>query len=158
NSSRVAPQVDLTPVFGPTISGSQRAFAEDTDLSDLYSLKLTWQPAGRNRVVATLLSDPRTQNLRDELGGEGGDHELRTGGTTASVQLSSILSVRWLLDAQVGFHREDTRLLPSLDVRSYDSIGDDRRLSSQSVRFRGARGADGASLPGEPSLKYGPYA
>ncbi|MBZ5637188.1 MAG: carboxypeptidase regulatory-like domain-containing protein [Acidobacteriia bacterium] len=158
NSSRVAPQADLSSVLGETVQGATRRFAEDSDEADLYSLKLTWQPAGRNRVVATLMSDPRLQNLRDELGGYGGDHEVRTGGTTASVQLSSILSKRWLLEAQVGTHSENDRVLPTLERRSFNPVGEDRRLSYASVQLRGARGADGTTLPGEPSLKYGPYA
>jgi outer membrane receptor protein involved in Fe transport len=154
----IAPQryLDLLNT-GP--SGTGRTVAEDDDNSGLYSAKVTWQVAARHRLTATFFADPRRASFRDELGGYGGDYDLKSGTTSASLDLSSILGQHWLFAASAGFHDENAQTEPTVDRRATNPIGADRRLSYQSIRVRIAdttsAGGGGAQ---DVSLKTGPYA
>lgn len=139
--------------------GTGRTVAEDKDSSGLYSAKVTWQMTQRNRLTATFFSDPRSASLRDELGGYGGDYDLSSGTTSASLDFQSILGKRWVLTASGGYHSENAETAPTVDRRAANPVGENRRLSYQSIRVRisdttSAGGGDAQDL----SLKYGPYA
>lgn len=156
--SGLAPQryLDLLN-SGP--SGTGRTVAEDTDRSGLYSAKITWQATSRNRLTATFFSDPRSASLRDELGGYGGDYDLKSATTSASIDLQSILGKRWVYAASAGYHDEDAEISPTIDRRAANPIGSDRRLSYQSIRLRIANaGAAQGGTAQDVSLKSGPYA
>jgi hypothetical protein len=151
STSKIADQRFLD-LLGNNLRTS-RSVAEDTDSSDLYSLKLTWQVNARNRLTTTFFSDPRSQQFRDELGGYGGDYQLDSGGASSSVLWTTIFS-KWVLEGQVGTHDESNDTLPTEQIREFDPIGPDRRLSTQSIRVRLS---SDPGIPGEPSLKVGPY-
>jgi hypothetical protein len=139
--------------------GTGRTVAEDSDSAGLYSAKVTWQMTPRNRLTATLFSDPRSASLRDELGGYGGDYDLKSGTTSASLDLQSILANRWVLAASGGYHQEHAETSPTIDRRAANPIGSDRRLSYQSIRLRIEDTATaGGGTAQDLSLKSGPYA
>ncbi|HEX4826564.1 MAG TPA: carboxypeptidase regulatory-like domain-containing protein [Candidatus Polarisedimenticolaceae bacterium] len=157
----VAPQEYLNLLDTPGQPATSRQFAEDTDRSAMYSLKTTWQVTANNRLTANYFSDPRVANYRDELGGYGGDYELTTGGTTAALDFTSVLGKRWVFDASAGLHTENADTLPTLDRRESNPIGENRRLSYQSIRVKIAStdpetGSSGGA--NDVSLKVGPYA
>jgi hypothetical protein len=139
--------------------GTGRAVAEDKDSAGLYSAKVTWQMTQRNRLTATFFSDPRSASLRDELGGYGGDYDLDTGTTSASLDLQSILGKRWVFSASGGYHKENAETAPTVDRREANPVGENRRLSYQSIRVRIAdTTSSGGGSAQDLSLKYGPYA
>jgi len=140
-------------------SGTGRQVAEDRDSSGLYSAKVTWQVSPRNRLTATFFSDPRSASLRDELGGYGGDYDLTSGTKSASLDFQSILGGRWVLAASGGYHDENAETAPTVDRRAANPVGENRRLSYQSIRLRIAdtTSASGGSAQ-DVSLKSGPYA
>jgi outer membrane receptor protein involved in Fe transport len=142
---------------GPTESG--RKVAEDSDNSGLYSAKLTWQMTQNHRLTATFFSDPRKASLRDELGGYGGDYDLKSKTTSASLDLQSILGNRWVFAASGGVHDESASTAPTIDRRAANPVGPDRRLSYQSIRVKIANTATaGGGTAQDLSLKSGPYA
>jgi hypothetical protein len=147
NDDRVADQ-RLAPLFG-------REVAQSSDDSTLSSFKLTWQATQKDRFVASLFFDPRVQNLRDELGGVGGDRRISTGGSAASLLYSRVLRGGWFVEGQVGVHTEGTDTTPTAQQETLYPIGVDRSSSTPSIE---ARLAGGAQVPGEPALKFGPYA
>jgi outer membrane receptor protein involved in Fe transport len=142
---------------GPSESGRQ--VAEDRDESGLYSAKVTWQVTPNHRLTATFFSDPRSASLRDELGGYGGDYDLKSGTKSAALDLQSILGTRWVFGASGGYHDETAETSPTIDRRAANPIGTDRRLSYQSIRVRIADTTTaGGGASGDLSLKSGPYA
>lgn len=156
--SGLSPQryLDLLTTGAP---GTGRTVAEDKDSAGLYSAKITWQVTQRNRLTATFFSDPRSASLRDELGGYGGDYDLDAGTTSASLDLQSILGKRWVFTASGGYHKENAEISPTIDRRAANPVGENRRVSYQSIRVRIAdtTSASGGSAQ-DLSLKYGPYA
>ncbi|HZE88750.1 MAG TPA: TonB-dependent receptor plug domain-containing protein, partial [Verrucomicrobiae bacterium] len=147
NDERTAAQ-RFSSLFG-------RRTADSTDDSTLSSFKLTWQATPQDRFVASIFTDPREVNTRDELAGVGGDRRLLTGGTALSLLYSRILGHGWYLEAQTGSHSEGSATSPTLDQERISPIGPDRSRSTPSIE---ARLAGGALVPGEPSLRFGPYA
>jgi carboxypeptidase family protein/TonB-dependent receptor-like protein len=162
NDSRTAPQR-----FENTFA---RQEAQDTEDRKLYFLKTTWQMAASRRLVASVWSDPDEQNLRDELGGFGGDHRVRSGGNDGSLLYQDILAGgRWIVEGQIGFHTESDDVSPTLDQEEFNPIRADRRHSVPSVRARcrditdvyclgSDEGLSSSTSFGEPSLRFGPYA
>jgi len=140
-------------------SGTGRQVAEDTDSAGLYSAKLTWQVTQNHRLTATFFSDPRSASLRDELGGYGGDYDIKSGTKSAALDLQSILGNRWVLTASGGLHDENAETAPTIDRRAANPVGADRRLSYQSIRLHIADTAStGGASAEDVSLKSGPYA
>ena len=156
--SGLSPQRNLD-LLSSGSSGTGRQVAEDSDNSGLYSAKVTWQVTQNHRLTATFFSDPRSASLRDELGGYGGDYDLKSGTKSASLDLQSILGNRWVFAASGGIHDENAETSPTIDRRAANPIGSDRRLSYQSIRLRltDTTSAGGGS-PQDLSLKSGPYA
>lgn len=156
-----APQQYLNLLDQPGQPATGRTVAEDTERGSLYSFKLTWQISPNHRLTANYFSDPRTTNNRDELGGYGGDYEQSTGGASAALTLTSVLGTKWLFDSSLGLHTENADTLPTLDRRESNPVGENRRLSYQSIRVRIADaesiGATSSSAS-DVSLKVGPYA
>lgn len=144
----------LTGIVG---NAAGRQVAESTERQDLFFLKTTWQMNAKQRLVASIIADPRQQILRDELAGQGGDHTLVNGGKDYSLLWSWIVNERLYFEAQVGRHSEtsDIDLVPG-QAQSYVLTGNRRAASpAASIRFR--PGADQAG-GGEIGTKYGPYA
>jgi hypothetical protein len=146
-----------------------RQEAQDTSDQGLYFFKTTWQMTLGRRLVASVWADPQEQNLRDELGGAGGDHRVRGGGSDGSLLYHDQLDGgRWILEGKVGFHFEKNDVSPTLEQEAFNPIGIDRRHSSPSVRARcqdlsdpyclgTEEGLSSATSFGEPSLRFGPY-
>jgi hypothetical protein len=161
NDSRTAPQR-----FSDTFD---RQEAQDTEDRRLYFFKTTWQMASSRRLVASVWADPDEQNLRDELGGFGGDHRIRSGGNNGSLLYQDIRGDgHWILEGQLGFHDEGNDVSPTLEQEEFNPIGADRRHSVPSVRARckdisdvyclgTEEGLTSSTTIGEPSLRFGPY-
>jgi len=147
DDNKVAPQ-RFSSLFG-------RDVAESSDDATLTSFKLTWQATRNDKFVASIFFDPRTRNLRDDLGGVGGDRRIGTGGNAASVLYSRVLKGGWFVESQAGVHTEGTRTTPTPEQENFFPVGADRSQSSPSID---ARLSSGQQFPGEPSLKFGPYA
>lgn len=137
----------------PSLFG--REVAESREDADLYSFKLTWHVSTGTTLTAVLISDPTHADRRDELGGIGGDHQIQSGGTDASIRLTSIVNPRWYLEGGFGTHVEGSDISPTDDSQNFYPAYTSRNRSTASVR---ARVASGPQVPGEPSLRFGPYA
>ena len=132
-----------------------RSVAESNDKSNLYSAKLTWQLNPSHSLTATFLSDPRTNDLRDELGGVGGDRRIATGGMDATLLYRFLPTNNMIVEVQTGSHTEMNDTTPPPDQAAIYTIGPTRATSTPSIRVRET---DQRVLLGEPSLKFGPYA
>jgi len=152
--------------FGDIFS---RQEAEDTEDERRYFFKTTWQVLTNHRLVASIFADPSEVNLRDELGGEGGDHQVKGGGTDGSLSYQAILNNGGLiLSGELGFHNERNDVNPTEQQQEIYPIGDTRQNSPPSVRARckdisdpyclgSSEGLTASSTFGEPSLRFGPY-
>ena len=162
NYTGVSPQSYLNLLNAPGQPATGRVVAEDTERTSLYSFKSTWQITPNHRLTASYFSDPRVGDFRDELGGYGGDYRQTNTGSSASLRLESILATRWVFRAGAGLHREGEQTLPTIDRQAANPVGENRRLSYQSIKVRIADALPSdstASLASrDVSLKVGPYA
>ncbi|HXH28180.1 MAG TPA: carboxypeptidase regulatory-like domain-containing protein, partial [Candidatus Polarisedimenticolia bacterium] len=146
-----------------------RRQVQSTMDKDMYFFKTTWQIDAQRRLVGSFLSDPGTQDLRDELGGPGGDHRLDDGGIDASLTYTSFLrGGTWSLEGRLGLHTERDGLSPTEQQQQLNPIGATRQTSHPSIRARcrdlsdpyclgTEAGLTASTSFGEPSLRFGPY-
>ena len=126
-----SPTREETTVPQFNAAGNGRDEALDQTRSNLFSGKLTWQVTPAQRLVLTAFSDPASYRNQSERWGIGEDVKSSTGGTDGALKYTGIFGTDWILDGQVGVHRE------SLDVEPLSNdfpIGADRRQSFPSVR------------------------
>jgi hypothetical protein len=117
-----------------------------TSTSNLYAGKLTWRVSDQHTLIGTVFGDPT--NDAGAIGPVLGPPTtyigtVSVGGTDLGARYEGILSSKWLVNGQFGYHRENVSTLPGPggDVIAYvDNRGD------VPVASGGFGGTDGLGL------------
>ncbi len=148
-------------------AGNGRDVADHSTRANLFSGKITWQMTPSQRLVLTSFSDPANYANQSERWGIGEDVKMSTGGTDTALKYTAILGTDWILDGQIGAHKESRDIAP---LSNDFPIGADRRVSFPSVRKNPGGTNVGSAPPENPDdplqvqaferryLSAGPYA
>jgi len=133
------------PQFNAATNG--RNEAAQFNRSNLFSGKITWQVTPAQRLTLTSFSDPAEWQRQSERWGLGEDVRLTTGGTDTALKYTGIFGDGYILDGQIGTHRESRSVEP-LPIQF--PIGADRRASFPSVRKNPGGTNVGSAPPQDP--------
>ncbi len=133
------------PQFNAPTNGREEA--TQFKRSNLFSGKLTWQVTQAQRLTLTSFSDPAEWQKESERWGIGEDVKSTTGGTDTALKYTGIFGSGYILDGQVGTHRESKTIEP-LPIQY--PIGADRRASFPSVRKNPGGTNVGSAPPQNP--------
>jgi hypothetical protein len=129
--------------------GPPEVIGTKTDLrstSNLYSGKLTWHVSDQHTLIGTVFGDPT-----NDVGAVGPVlgppttyiGTVSVGGTDLGARYEGILSSKWLLNGQFGYHRENVSTLPG---PGGDQIAYQDNRGDVPVASGGFGGTDGLGL------------
>ncbi|OLD63619.1 MAG: hypothetical protein AUI47_08655 [Acidobacteria bacterium 13_1_40CM_2_68_5] len=133
------------PQFNAAIDG--RNEATQFKRSNLFSGKITWQVTPAQRLTLTSFSDPAEWQRQSERWGLGEDTKSTTGGTDTALKYTGIFGTGFILDGQIGTHRESRSDEP---LPFEFTVGPDRHSSTPSVRKNPGGTNVGSAPPQNP--------
>ncbi|MGE5278733.1 MAG: TonB-dependent receptor [Acidobacteriota bacterium] len=156
--------------------GPEEVIGTNTDVtttSNLYSGKLTWRINDQHSLIATVFGDPTDdEGAVGPVIGPPSTYEgtVSVGGTDFGARYEGILSPRWLVTAQFGYHRENTSTLPGPDGGAIYYVDNQGDTPIASGGFGGSNGdglfdtkkftrydyrANGNAFVGNHDIKFG---
>ena len=143
-------------VTDPLAFPSSRGTLSRTRMSHNYAAKLSWLANERHQFELSLFGDPsegpmgpqrRSAALHLDVEQGGGESEIRYGSNNAALKWNAVLTPRFFMEAQLGWHSGRFRETSNLDQIEYN----DFRNVQEYIRGANSYDPGGGPLPLEAS-------